>query len=77
MQMKISKRAIMCLISIQETNSEKRTIKFTSTSEQGCYEIRVTAHMEFSVMRLIFGVLFDTDHGTENRFSIRGLGEVR
>ena len=38
---------------------------------------RVTAHVEFGVMRLIFGVLFDADHGTENRFSIRGLGEAR
>ena len=38
---------------------------------------RVTAHVEFSVMRLIFGVLFDADHGKENRFLIRGLGEFR
>ena len=38
---------------------------------------RVTAHVEFGVMRLIFGVLFDADHGTENHFSIGGLGEAR
>ena len=37
----------------------------------------MTAYVEFGAMLWIFGVLFDADHGTEIRFSIRVLGEFR